>query len=149
MIPRLASEADLPALAVLHQKAFAPGWNAEELADVGSGPGVFGLLVEGEAGLAGMILCRAAAGEAEVITLAVDPHLRRTGVAKALLAAGLEVARSDGALEVFLEVADDNIAALALYERMGFLRVGLRRGYYDRGEIRIDAVVMRLDLTNI
>jgi ribosomal-protein-alanine N-acetyltransferase len=108
---------------------------------------VFALLVEGEARLAGMIVCRAVAGEAAVLTVAVDPDARRQGLGRALVEAALGLMRQQGAIEVFLEVAIDNHEALRLYERIGFEQAGLRRGYYDRGGgERVDAAVMRLDL---
>jgi ribosomal-protein-alanine N-acetyltransferase len=144
---RPAVEADLPALAAVHQRAFHPGWNEDELADVGSGPGVFCLLVEDHGAVTGMILCRTVADEAEILTIAVDPALRRGGVGRALVAAAVGAARLQGVLDMFLEVAIDNHAALQLYDQAGFVQAGLRRGYYDRGGgLRVDAVVMRLDL---
>jgi ribosomal-protein-alanine N-acetyltransferase len=147
MTLREAVEADLPALAEVHQRAFHPGWNADELADVGSGPGVFGLLAEEAGAIIGMILCRTVADEAEILTVAVDPDLRRGGVGRALVAGAVGLAKQRGALDVFLEVAIDNHGALRLYDQAGFAQAGLRRGYYDRGGgLRIDAVVMRLDL---
>ncbi|HEX5378086.1 MAG TPA: GNAT family N-acetyltransferase [Phenylobacterium sp.] len=145
---RPATEDDLDALAALHALAFQPGWDAEAIADLGSGPGVFGLMVEAP-GPIGMILCRAIAGESEILTLAVDPAARRRGVGAALVRAAADMARSLGAQEMFLEVATDNAAALALYEAAGFARAGLRRGYYDRGaDAAADAVVMRRDLNS-
>ena len=147
MTLREAVEADLPALARVHQLAFHPGWNAEELADVGSGPGVFGLLTEAEGAVTGMILARTVADEAEILTIAVDPAVRRGGVGRALVEAAVGLARQQGALNVFLEVAIDNHPALRLYDQAGFAQAGLRRGYYDRGGgMLVDAVVMRLDL---
>ena len=144
---RPAVEADLPALAAVHQLAFHPGWNVEELADVGSGPGVFALLVEEGDAVTGMILCRNVADEAEILTVAVDPGARREGIGRALVAAAVEAVKALGALDVFLEVAIDNHAALRLYDQAGFAQAGLRRGYYDRGGgMLVDAVVMRLDL---
>jgi len=144
---RPAVEADLPALAEVHQRAFHPGWNAEELADVGSGPGVFCLLTEAHGAVTGMIICRTVADEAEIITVAVDPALRRSGIGRALVTAAVGAAKAQGALDVFLEVAIDNHAALRLYHQAGFDQAGLRRGYYDRGGgLQVDAVVMRLDL---
>lgn len=83
-------------------------------------------------------------GSAEILTVGVIPAARRRGLAVRLIAALLEQARDRGADEVFLEVRVDNEAALALYEREGFVRIGLRRGYYENG--RVDAVVMRRDL---
>jgi ribosomal-protein-alanine N-acetyltransferase len=95
----------------------------------------------------GVILCRVAAGEMEVLTLGVTPAARRRGVAQALMAAALPAARDLGATEVFLEVAVDNDAAIALYDRLGFRKTGLRKSYYDRRPNGfMDALVMRLDL---
>jgi ribosomal-protein-alanine N-acetyltransferase len=83
----------------------------------------------------------------EILTLGVVPGARRRGVARALLAAALPAACDLGAEEVFLEVAVDNEAAIALYAALGFRRAGLRRSYYDRGAAGFaDALVMRLDL---
>jgi [ribosomal protein S18]-alanine N-acetyltransferase len=139
---------DAEALAQAHAGGFAAPWSALEIVDLLQGPGAFGLLAA-DARPRGMILCRVAANEMEVLTLAVDPQVRRQGVAKALMAAALGAAREAGAREAFLEVAVDNDAAAALYAGMGFRRAGLRRGYYDRGEAgAADALVMRLDLND-
>jgi ribosomal-protein-alanine N-acetyltransferase len=95
-----------------------------------------------------MVLCRALAGEAEVLTIAVPPWARRRGVGRALMAAAMGAARAAGARVMFLEVDVANTPAVALYERLGFERAGLRRAYYDRGPSgRADALVMRLDLS--
>ncbi|MEP6598778.1 MAG: ribosomal protein S18-alanine N-acetyltransferase [Actinomycetota bacterium] len=87
---------------------------------------------------------RVVAGEAEILTVGVIPAARRQGIAVRLLSALLHEARQRGATQAFLEVRVDNIGARRMYERAGFVRVGIRRGYYDAG--RVDAVVMRLDL---
>lgn len=140
-----AHEAD--ALAAVHGRAFAKGWSAGDIGELISGPGGFALLVEEGDRPVGFILCRAMAGEAEVLTLAVDPAARRRGLGRALVEAALGAARMAGAEAMFLEVAHDNAPALALYEAAGFARAGVRRGYYARGlEGSADAVVMRLDL---
>jgi ribosomal-protein-alanine N-acetyltransferase len=138
--------ADAPAMAQAHATAFDAPWSADEFASLLDSPGVFGLLA-GDAAPRGMVLCRIAADEAEVLTLAVDPQARRQGVARALVAAALGAARQAGATTAFLEVAADNAAAVGLYAGLGFRRAGLRRGYYDRGAAgTMDALVMRLDL---
>lgn len=134
-------------LARVHAAAFANGWSADDIAQLLDGPGGFALVVEdGEAPVA-FILCRAIAGEAEILTLAVDPRARRRGLGRALVEASTGAARMAGADAMFLEVAHDNAPAIGLYESAGFARAGVRRGYYDRGpQGRADAVVMRLDL---
>lgn len=134
------------ALADVHALAFDHPWSADEIAELIGGPGAFALLAEDAAPVA-FILCRAIAGEAEILTLAVSPAVRRRGVARGLVEAAVGAARIAGADMMFLEVADDNLAAIGLYETAGFMRAGLRRGYYDRGPQGLaDALLMRLDL---
>lgn len=146
---RPAGQDEAELLAAVHWQAFTPGWSAAELHELLGGPGTFALLAEDPAPI-GMILCRAVAGEAEILTLAVVPRARRRGVAKALTLAAVGLARQAKAEEMFLEVAVDNLAAVHLYEAIGFRRAGLRRGYYDRDDgVRVDAAVMRLDLNSI
>jgi ribosomal protein S18 acetylase RimI-like enzyme len=77
---------------------------------------------------AGFLLSRQTAeGEREILNLAVDPSMRRRGVALRLLEHELE--RGEGAW--FLEVRESNVAAIALYESVGFRRVGRRKEYYN------------------
>jgi [ribosomal protein S18]-alanine N-acetyltransferase len=90
--------------------------------------------VIGYAGLA------AAAGEADVLTLAVDAGEQGHGVGRRLLRELLAEADRRGCTDVLLEVRGGNEPALALYERHGFERIGVRRRYYPDGE---DAIVMR------
>jgi [ribosomal protein S18]-alanine N-acetyltransferase len=75
--------------------------------------------------------------EAEILNLAVDPLCRRRGVASALLAEVTDSARG----AVFLEVAEDNSTAIALYRKLGWTNVGTRPGYYNQGST--NAVVMK------
>jgi ribosomal-protein-alanine N-acetyltransferase len=75
--------------------------------------------------------------EAEVLNLAVDPHWRRRGVASSLLATLEKLATGD----IFLEVAEPNVPAIALYTRLGWEQTALRRGYYLKGTV--NAVVMK------
>lgn len=89
-------------------------------------------------GYAGLM---AVTGEATVQTLAVDVAHRGRGVGGLLLSALLAEAERRGVSAVWLEVRTDNDAAIALYDRYGFERAGVRRGYYDGG--RADALLMR------
>ena len=132
--------ADPAVLAALHRQAFDEPWDEPAFAALLASPGVFALAV-GET--TGFILCRAMAGDSEVLTLAVAPSHRRQGVGRGLLEAALAEAGRRGAEAMFLEVAADNAPALALYRSVGFAQVGLRRGYYPDGA---DALVMRQEL---
>lgn len=120
-------------MAALHAESIAPPWSAETFATLLGQPGVAGWIArEGEEPV-GIMLARAAADEAEILTLAVLPHRRRRGIARHLMAQLAAWAASVNAARLFLEVAEDNIAARALYERSGFTMAGLRNDYYSRG----------------
>jgi ribosomal-protein-alanine N-acetyltransferase len=143
-----ATPGDSHAMAAVHAEAFEPAWTAQSFAELMEGPGVFGFLAAEEAP-SGVILCRVAAGEMEILTIGVSRASRRRGLAKTLVRAALGAARQAGAETAFLEVAVDNDAAAALYAGLGFRRAGRRRAYYDRGaQGRVDALVMRLDLSD-
>jgi len=142
-----ATAAECEAMAAVHAQAFPASWREDEFEDLLEGEGIYGFLAAGEASPIGVILCRVAAGEMEVLTIGVAVAARRKGVARALLAAALPPARERGASEVFLEVAVDNESAIALYEGLGYRKTGLRKAYYNRGpQGFVDALVMRLDL---
>jgi len=144
----VATAADAHAMASAHAQAFDRPWDEMDFEDILDGEGVFAFLVTGE-DPAGVLVCRAIAGEAEILTVGVAPWARRQGVAKALMTAAIGAAQAAGAADMFLEVDVDNAPAVSLYERLGFVRTGLRKGYYDRGAGgRADALVMRLDLTS-
>lgn len=82
--------------------------------------------------------------EAHIVTVATHPEYRRQGLGRLLMAAMIERAQAGGASEVTLEVRASNHAAQTLYHAMGFVVVGVRKGYYrNNGE---DAILMTLFL---
>ena len=145
MTPRPATTADAELLAVMHRAAFEDPWAAAEIGSLLDGPGGFALIAEGACGF---ILCRAIGGEAEILTLAVEPMARRRGVARALVEAAATIAIGKGAEVFFLEVAEDNAAAIALYRSAQFNWAGRRPGYYRSGDQVTDALVMRRRLNS-
>lgn len=146
MILRPAAADEAQALADVHARAFDHPWSAEDIAELMATPGVFALAADAK-GPTGFILCRAIAGEAEILTLAVDPAFRRQGLARALVEGAGGIARAAAADVMFLEVSAENLPAISLYEGAGFVRAGVRPGYYDRGAAgRVDAIIMRLEL---
>ena len=137
----LASPADAENLAAIHAGAFDHPWDAAALADLLSQGGVFGIAAPD-----GFILCRVVLDEAEILTLAVRPDARRRGLARRLTEAGGAMARSAGAERLFLEVAEDNVAARGLYADAGFVETGRRRAYYETPQGRTDALILVLNL---
>ena len=149
MIVRPAARAEADALGQVHAEAFEAPWSGDEILRFAGDPGGLALVAEHEDGeIAGFILCRLIAGEAEVLTLAVRTAARRRGVASALLGAAIEATQLTAA-SMFLEVGEDNPGAVALYAKAGFAPVGRRAGYYARpGAPAVDAIVMRRALNS-
>lgn len=142
---------DLDRAARLHGESFGPlgerPWTRQDIAGLLAAPGCSGFLLRLDDEDAGVALCRVAADEGELLTIAVRPGVRRRGGARRLLEAVVETVGAAGATGLFLEVGADNPAARALYEGRGFQPVGRRPGYYARGGgAPADAVVMRLSL---
>lgn len=115
------------ALSALHAVCFtAPRpWSAAEFADLLSNRLVFLLTEPG-----GFLMGRVIADEAEVLTIAVDPAQRQQGIGARLMGRFLTESATRGAVSAFLEVAEGNAPARALYARAGFSESGRRRGYY-------------------
>ena len=88
----------------------------------------------------------AAAGDAEILTVAVVPEARRKGVGAALITSAGVAALVRGAASMFLEVSETNDAARALYTKLGFAEAGRRRDYYATDDGWVDAIVMRRGL---
>ena len=129
-------------IAALHAEAFDAPW--DEIAfDALIGQTGVALIEEAD----GFILMRTVVDEAEILTLAVRPLSRRSGLGLRLVQRGAAEATAQGAARLFLEVAEDNAAARALYARAGFIQAGLRRRYYARADgSAVDALVLSLPL---
>jgi [ribosomal protein S18]-alanine N-acetyltransferase len=134
-----APAAALELLAALHARCFAQAWSRASFAKLLATPGAFALLAVEQDEPVGLSLARAAGGEAEILTLGVTPAARRQGAGRALVEATAAEALARGAKDLFLEVAEDNVAARALYLSLGFAQVGRRARYYGPR----DALVLR------
>ncbi|MBC7282861.1 MAG: GNAT family N-acetyltransferase [Hoeflea sp.] len=135
----------------LHGEAFSRAWSDGEFESLISQQSVFGFLAcpEGRAreSAAGFVLCREAAGEAEILSIGISPRQRRSGLGWRLMRSAIQEARRRGAEEMFLEVDETNLAAVQMYRKLDFVQVGERRAYYARpGEQPTTALVMRRDL---
>lgn len=128
-------------MAACHARAFggaARPWTESEFAALLDSPHVF---AAGDA--RAFALARAVADEAELLTIATDPCRRRQGLARQALGRIEAMAAQRGAQRMFLEVADDNRAAIALYRASGYHRIARRSGYYEAAGGRTDAVIMQ------
>jgi ribosomal-protein-alanine N-acetyltransferase len=142
-----AGPRDSAAIAALHGVSFHRGWSDGEIdvllrdRNVAAHRAVIGRR------LVGFILSRLAAGEAEILSVAVAASQRGRGLARSLLNLHLRRLAGLGVQAVFLEVGEDNVPALRLYRRAGFHEVGRRQGYYqDPAGTSTTALVLRRDL---
>lgn len=145
VVPAGATTVEL--LARLHAGCFADAWDTAAIARLLAMPGAFACLaVDGTPTGGGMpvgfVIARQAADELEIVSIGVLPAARRGGAGQALLRAACDRAAADGATACFLEVAETNAAARALYLRLGFAQAGRRPRYYGTE----DALVLRKPL---
>ncbi|RHA42676.1 ribosomal protein S18-alanine N-acetyltransferase [Cellulomonas rhizosphaerae] len=147
MTVRPLTAADLPVLEVLERELFGAGaWSAAMLAEELVGPGRWYVGVDVDGILAGYAGLWFDGDDAQVMTIGTATVQQGRGLGAVMLAALVARAREVGAASVLLEVRVDNEPALRLYERAGFARLGLRRGYYQPENK--DAWTMRLELTS-
>lgn len=141
---RAVGPAHAPVLAAIHAEAFDAPWSERDFAVLLADPGALCLvIVDAEDEPAGFVLCRATLDEAEVLTIAVRPAWRRRGLAARLVSAAGVALAGQGVATLFLEVAEDNGPARALYDALGFTQVGLRKRYYARANgPAVDALVL-------
>lgn len=147
-----ANEDDLVNLADIHREGFAHGWSDGELAKLMANENYFCLVArkKGKANKppSAFIMVRTAADEAEVITIATKKSARGKGVGRQLLEAAIRKLQGDRIASLFLEVDEKNAAAIHLYRKLGFKKVGERQGYYSSQDTENPsmALVMQRDL---
>ncbi len=138
-----ARPADAAAIAAIHAASFQRGWGEYEIRHLLLESSVVAHRVMIGRTLIGFILSRLAAGEAEILSVAIAPAWRRRALARPLLDLHLRRLAGLGVRSVFLEVDEHNVPAGRLYRRVGFREVGRRQGYYQGGAT---ALVLRRDL---
>lgn len=127
-------------------QAWERPWSSGEFSALLATPGCFGhLLIDaGHAQARGLVLLRAAADEAEILTIGVAPDCRRQGGGARLLEQAMTDCAARGVRTLYLDVAADNEPARRFYERCGFTTTGTRASYYARGaESPVAALTMR------
>jgi ribosomal-protein-alanine N-acetyltransferase len=144
---RFAAPGESDQLAMIHASSFPLPWSAYQIERMFVVPGTFALLAHTQ-DPCGMIMLRAAGGQADLLTLAVHPEFRRQGIGRQLMAYGMAEAQRQGVENMFLEVAEDNNPARHLYDNFGFKMLAHRKNYYTMPESRrCDALLMGCPLT--
>ena len=143
----VASARDASPIAALHALSFRRGWSEDEVERlIGERNVVTHRAIQGSA-LAGFIMSRLAADEAEILTVAVSRAAQGRGLARRLLGLHLRRLAGLGCRAVFLDVDENNRAAIRLYQRAGFREVARRAEYYPAAAGQAAAaLVLRRDL---
>lgn len=132
----------------LHGQRFPRRWSDGEFQNLLLQQNVFGFVARQTNAffskpLGGFVLSREAAGEAEILTVAVNEKFGRVGLGWRLMQAALREAASRGGESMFLEVEAANRPAVELYRKLGFQKVGERPAYYAGPDgTRSSALVM-------
>jgi len=142
---RAATLDDLDAISVTENRVFPRPWSRETFQELLGRPGAGVLLaIRPENRVVGHVVYWAVAGEAEIGNVAVLPGDQGRGIGGRLVDTVLAELSQVGVGKVFLEVRESNEAALRLYGRRGFKRIGRRSGYYEMP--REDALIMSKEM---
>lgn len=134
-------------LASIHAEGFELPWTAQAFTELLAMPGTYAEVALELGEPVGFIMMRAAADEAEIISIATRPFAQRRGVGQAMIDRQFTELLKQGIRNVFIEVAESNAAARALYAAVGFVEAGRRKQYYTLANGgKDDAIVMRREL---
>ena len=133
----------IPYIAAIERVCFSHPWSEDMLRQELWNDSAAVIVAEGEDGsVLGYAGVSTVLDEGYVNNVAVDPQLRRQGVADGLIAALARFGRAKLAF-LTLEVRASNAPAIALYRKHGFREAGRRNNYYD--DPREDAIIMTLE----
>ena len=146
---RLRSEL-IPQCTKIHAESFQTGWDEGEF-------GAFLIdraiqadcaIYEGVGHVLAFAVSKLILDEAEILSIAVGRRHHNQGIGRKLLIEHISNLNSSGIKSIFLEVSEENNAALKLYRRTGFDQIGRREGYYAQTDgSRIAAVTMKLSIS--
>ncbi len=145
---RVMTPVDAPVLARLEAEVEETPWSEGNFLDSLASGHLCRVLEAPDGEIAAWAVVMTVLDESELLIIGVARALQRRGLGRELLEAVTADVRARGAVVMHLEVRAGNVPALALYERAGFARTGLRRGYYRTAAGREDAVLMSRPLVS-
>ncbi len=141
-----AGEGDLDAIAILEASVQDFPWTRRHFSDSLAAGHRLRVCRDGSA-LAGFSVAMTVLDEAHLLDIVVARPWQGRGVGASLLRGVMDEALASGASKIFLEVRASSEQAIGFYERFGFSRIGLRRGYYPAAVGREDALIYERELT--
>lgn len=124
----------------MEQQIFSRPWSEESMRSALQQQGTIYLVDEADGRIRGYLGIWCMAEDGDLCNMAVAERERRVGVASALLDEGIVCCRKQEIQRIVLEVRESNLPAQALYQRKGFVPIGVRKQYYS--EPQEDAIIM-------
>lgn len=134
--------ADVDAVTEMERSNFSTPWKMDDFADLLEKSDMGCIVAEEDGEIIGCVVYHNIVGDVDMTNVQVKEAHRKRGIGTALMKAAMEKARSVGGERFTLEVRESNLAAIALYESLGFTVEGKRRGFYEHP--REDALIMWL-----
>ena len=141
MTIELMKQSHVPQVAELEKLCFSDPWSEKSVASELNNPLSLWLVAVDDEIVSGYVGSQSVMGESDMMNIAVHPDYRRQGIAEALVLALVDALREKGIHCLTLEVRASNAPAIALYEKLGFMQVGLRKNYYRNP--KEDALILR------
>jgi len=141
---RTMTHADLPSVLAIERKNYSFPWDEDIFIDcfkVGYGCWV----CEEDNKIVGYSIMTMGVGEAHILNISVHPDEQGQGIGRKMMENLIEKAKRE-AETMFLEVRPSNPGAIALYQKLGFNEIGVRKGYYPAEHGREDAIMLALEL---
>ncbi len=140
---------DLDAVVAVEARSYSHPWSRGNFTDSLAAGYLAEVMVDEAGELVGYFVAMTGVDELHLLNVTVAPGWQGQGHGQALMTAVRQHAQQQGLPTVWLEVRESNQRARALYRRLGYVEVGLRRAYYPAAVRREDAVVMTLALHEV
>lgn len=140
------SQSDLPRAWQIEQRAHAFPWS-EQTFSSNQGERYLNLQLTVDDEMVAFAITQIVLDEATLFNIAVDPAYQRRGLGRELLEQVIDEVEKRGVVTLWLEVRASNVAAIALYESLGFNEATIRRNYYPTADGREDAIIMALPIS--
>ena len=132
-------------IAQIEKLCFSDPWSENSISsELNSRISFWFVALDGDS-VAGYIGSQSVLDEADMMNVAVHPDYRRQGIGEKLVLALAQALTEKGIRGLMLEVRESNVPAIALYEKLGFRQVGLRKNYYRAP--KENALIMRKELS--
>lgn len=131
---------DLPEVIAIEQATFSDPWTEDDFKGSSSDPNNRYLIAQADGKVAGYCGYWGVAGEGHICNVAVKREYRGRKIAYRMMRHMIDEALLRGITSLTLEVRESNTAAIKLYESLGFISAGIRKGFYIKP--KEDAVIM-------